>query len=457
MESVDKELIGYYTYDVLKDMDESSKLHLFNPLTDDEIEYFKILKGGTVWFLYYDYKNVFDSIDKLEKINPRFKYHVNVKREDKQSFNQELFARERISNKIELELGFINMKIEKYLSYEKYLYKLIKPAINLSPYEKFLYAYNITKHYKKYNDVDGNDDIFKSRKLYEIIDNDEYMVCVGYANLLVDLLTKLGIESTTYDVGVDVGFDAVDVMSEYSGEAMSKYGGHSRVIVNLVDPKYGINGIYQSDPTWDNVIGEDSYIYSTMTFDEAHLAKRYLYQDKSEYGLLSSTSLEEFYNNVNTYMDSFIYNNTLAIKFTEEKARLRVASDLLDIIKKLDSNFYNELVTKYPDIEKKDIVVITKNYSDFLYDVGEYIVSKVNNPIKLEQIKPCITLLYSKFYGLSDEDTKKEVDRTLSFNKKRMSKCFPKTYKINPDGSEEEYSYLDNKFEENSDNIVSIK
>ena len=68
MESVDKELIGYYTYDVLKDMDESSKLHLFNPLTDDEIEYFKILKGGTVWFLYYDYKNVFDSIDKLEKI-----------------------------------------------------------------------------------------------------------------------------------------------------------------------------------------------------------------------------------------------------------------------------------------------------------------------------------------------------------------------------------------------------
>ena len=258
-------------------------------------------------------------------------------------------------------------------------------------------------------------------------------------------------------MGVDVGFDSINALADMQIDAKSVRGGHERVIVNLVDPKYGINGIYQSDPTWDNVIGEDSYIYSTMTFNEAHLAKRYLYRDKSEYGLLSSTSLEEFYNNVNIYMDSFIYNNTLAIKFTEEKARLRVASDLLDIIKKLDSNFYNELVTKYPDIDKKDIVVITKNYSDFLYDVGEYIVSKVNNPVGLEQIKPAIETLYSKFYGLSEEDTKKEVDRALSFNRKRMSEKFPTTYKINQDGTKEVYSYMDNKFDDNNDNIVSIK
>lgn len=456
MESVDKELIGYYTYDVLMSMDESSKLHLFNPLTDDEIEYFKILKGGTVCFLYYDYKNILDSIEKLERINPNFKYHVKVNNDNKHLFNQELFTRAKISNKIELELGFMNMEIEKYLSYEKYLYELIKPAVNLSPYEKFLYAYNITKHYKQYKEV-SDDDKFKSRKLYEIIDNDEYMVCVGYANLLVDLLTKLGIESTTYSVGVDVGFDSVDVLSEYSEDAISKYGGHSRVIVNLVDPKYGIDGIYQSDPTWDNVIGEDSYVYSLMTFNEAHLAKRYLYQDKSEYSLLSSTNLEEFYENVNRYMDRLINNYTYAIKFTEEKAKLRVVSDLLDIIKKLDSSFFNCLVNKYPDIDKKDIIAITKNYIDFLYDVGKYIVSKVNNPVTISQIKPCINLLYSKFYGLNEEDTKKAVDRTIEYNKKRMSKCFPKTYKINPDGSEEEYSYLDNKFEENSDNIVSIK
>ena len=194
-----------------------------------------------------------------------------------------------------------------------------------------------------------------------------------------------------------------------------------------------------------------------MTFDEAHLAKRYLYSDFSEYGLLASISLEEFYNNVNKYMDKLVNDDTYAIKFTEEKARLRVVSDLLDIIKKLDNNFYSDLLTKYPDIHKKDNVVITKNYTDFLYDVGKYIVAKANKPIGLEQIKPAITLLYSKFYGLNEEEIKKEVDRTLSFNKKRMSKSFPTTYKINQDGSKEVYSYMGNKFDDNNDNIVSIK
>ena len=38
-----------------------------------------------------------------------------------------------------------------------------------------------------------------------------------------------------------------------------------------------------------------------------------------------------------------------------------------------------------------------------------------------------------------------------------MSKSFPTTYKINQDGSKEVYSYMGNKFDDNNDNIVSIK
>ena len=455
--NIDRNLISHYTYDVLKDMKEENQLHLFNHLTDENIKYFKLIKGATVCFDYKDYKNIFDSIEKLESINPNFKYYVKVNNYDKQLFNQELFSHDNISNKIEVNYELVDMSISDYLNHEKYLYELIKPAVTLSPYEKFLYAYNITKHYKKYNEVDENDDKFNSRKLYKIIDNDEYMVCVGYANMFQDLLTKLGINSTTYSVGVDVGFDSLDALSEYSEDAISKYGGHSRVIVNLVDPKYGIDGIYQSDPTWDSVIGEDSYIYSTMTFNEAHLAKRYLYQDNSEYSLLSSNTLEEFYNNVNKYMDRLINDTPMAIIYTEEKARSRVVNDLLKIIKKLDINYYNKLLSIFLSIDKHDDIIIDKYYNDFIYDVSNYIVSKINNPVRLEQIKPAITLLYSKFYGLSEEDTKKEVDRTLEFNRKRMSKCFPTTYKINQDGTKEVYSYIDNKFDDNNDNIVSIK
>lgn len=453
--NVNRNLISYYTYDVLMSMNEQSELYVFKPLTDDEIKYFNILKGVTICFDYEDYENIFDSIEKLEINDCNFKYRVNIHNNDKESLNLELLHRNKLSSKIEIEFGLTSMSIDEYLNYEKFLYELIKPAVELSPYEKFLYAYNITKHYKQYKEVSEDDDKFKSRNLYKLLDNDEYMVCVGYANLLVDLLTKLGIESTTYGVGVDVGFDSVSAQSEYNDEAESKYGGHSRVIVNLVDSKYGIDGIYQSDPTWDNVIGEDSYVYSLMTFGEAHLAKRYLYNDSSEYALLSSNTLDDFYKNINNYMDNLIYNKIDALKLTEEKAKNRVVTDLLYVLKKLDINYYRELLTKYSDIDKYDITLINKYFVDFLYDVGKYIVSKINNPIKLEQIKPCITALYNKFYGLTDEEIKKEVDRTIKFNNERMSKCFPTTHKINPDGTKEVYSYMDNKFEES--NEISIK
>ena len=190
----DRNLISYYNYDVLMSMDEQSEVHICNSLTDKEIKYFKLLKGGTIYFDIDDYKNILDSIEKLEIINSNFKYKIKVKKNDKQLFNLELFNRKKLSNKISIEHGSMDMSLNKYMTYEKYLYELIKPAINLSPYEKFLYAYNITKHYKQYKEVSEDDDRFKSRTLYKLLDNDEYMVCVGYAGMFNDLLTKLGIE-----------------------------------------------------------------------------------------------------------------------------------------------------------------------------------------------------------------------------------------------------------------------
>ena len=170
---------------------------------------------------------------------------------------------------------------------------------------------------------------------YKILDNDEYMVCVGFSNLFVDLLSKVGIEATTYSVGVDIGFDEMDAMSEgIDGNYTTEYGAHSRVMVNLVDPKYNINGIYQSDPTWDNIIDEDSYTYSLLTFSEATKAKRYLYQDKGKNELLYSKTISEFYSNVNNYMDDLTKDNTWAIKMTEKNAKIRVVNDMLDTIKK---------------------------------------------------------------------------------------------------------------------------
>ena len=436
-----KKIVKGYSYN---DLMYCSTIILDSPLNENEISYFSISKDLKIVFDYDDYNSIFKNIEKLEMMGSDFSYQINVS--DKDKFNEYILNHEIIFGRIDVKVATTTLNIADYLKYEKMLYEMIEPAILLSPYEKFLYAYSITKHFKKYKEVDENDDKINSRNLYKILDN-EYIVCAGYAILLQDLLNKLGIKTIDYGVIVDVGFDKVNVLQEKVDEAKSSKAGHARIIINLVDSKYGINGIYQSDPTWDNILDEDSYIYSLMTFDEASKTKRYLYQDKTEYHLLSSKTLEEFYQNVNKYMDEFINNDTLAIKFTEEKARLRVVNDLLGVIKKLDSKYYKVLVMKYNDIDKYDISVINKFFKDFLYDVGCYIVSKSNNPIKLEQIKPCIEFLYTKFYGLSEEDVKKEVNRTIEFNKKRMNEKFPTTYKINQDGTKEVYSYLENKFD----------
>ena len=351
----------------------------------------------------------------------------------------------------------LDLDICEYMRYEKMLYQLIEPCTGLSNYEKFLYAYNIVKHFKEYKETKGEDK-FVSRTLYKILDNDEYMVCVGFSNLFVDLLSKLGIEATTYSIGVDVGFDEMDVMSEnIDGNYTTEYGAHSRVIVNLVDPKYNINGIYQSDPTWDNVIDEDAYTYSLLTFDEATKARRYLYEDKGKYLLLYSKTLSDFYTNVNNYIDDLTKDNSWAIKMDEEKAKLKVVRDTLEIINDLDSDYYEKLKSKYPAIDLYDNKKIITDFEEYLYDVGNYIVSKNDNSISLEQIKPAIERLYTKFYGLDEEGIKKEVDRTIEFNKERFTKCFPTAYKINPDDTREVYNYVENKFDNNEEQVEIVK
>ncbi len=218
-----------------------------------------------------------------------------------------MFSKGNSLNNVKIMVDAEIYTYEEYYKFEKVLFEMIRPALNLSPFEKFLYAYNIVKYYKKYNE--SSDNVFESRKLYDVLIND-YIVCVGYAKMLVDLLDKLGIASTKYSLNVDVGFDNVNPHEENVAEdKKSTLGGHARVIVNLVDEKYGINGIYQSDPTWDNILDKDSYVYSLMTFDEASKNKRYLYIDKNITNILYARNLEEFYNIVNTYMDNILYKD----------------------------------------------------------------------------------------------------------------------------------------------------
>ena len=144
---------------------------------------------------------------------------------------------------------------------------------NLSPFEQFLMAYDYVTS-KVYKEESEFEPIETSRNLIEVLNGDK-IVCVGYANLLCTILSRLGIPCTTQ---TEVGYD-------YD---TNEYVNHLVCLVRMEDPKYKIKGIYQSDPTPDATkTGESGYGNNSFNFaltqleyiDDIH--NEYLFTDVS--------------------------------------------------------------------------------------------------------------------------------------------------------------------------------
>lgn len=129
-----------------------------------------------------------------------------------------------------------------------------------SPLEQLIYAYDIVKS-TKYQEVEDENDKMQSRNLHRVVLGGE-IVCVGFSNLLNALLTKLSIPATESSVALY--------------RSPEKEEGHQRSIVYLKDEKYGIDGVFICDPTWDAIstldLGYDTqidrYNYFLLPYDQ---------------------------------------------------------------------------------------------------------------------------------------------------------------------------------------------
>ena len=90
----------------------------------------------------------------------------------------------------------------------------------------------------RYKENEENKD--ESRYLHNIVMTD-YIVCVGYAKFMEQILKENGMKVIEAGVTCDLGND--------------EYGGHARNLVYLDDDKYDIHGIYAIDATWDSAKG----------------------------------------------------------------------------------------------------------------------------------------------------------------------------------------------------------
>lgn len=113
-------------------------------------------------------------------------------------------------------------------------------SLNYSPFEKMLAAYlNVTR--RSYLQEDEGDHYSQSRSIYGIF-NSEKIVCVGYSELFKAIINEIG------DENIKVYSNHVAV----STDNITKDGGHANLIVYVKDEKYGIDGYYYCDPTWDS-------------------------------------------------------------------------------------------------------------------------------------------------------------------------------------------------------------
>ena len=443
-------VIYWYTINKLK---EKETLNLWTDLTQKEINNFIYINESTKITISPIYSQVIDEIIYIEQLKKIFDiiknhnrtYNIEIKIE-----NRHLLTKLNLSNypniNFTIKNNLYNYTQEEYIKEEKQLYQIIEPIkiSNLTPYEKYLAIYNIVKQFKPYKENEQASE--QSRSLRYILNND-YIVCVGFSDLLTTLLDKVGIPSITTDADVDI--------SKYNDNLENiptDLKGHQRNIVKIDDDKYNIHGIYIVDPTWDNNIQKDLYNNSTSTFDKRKESRRLEKLTDIDL-LLDFHNFDEFLEKINYYLkkeinkkDSF---QTKELSFIERIINTynKLYYQILNILIKLDYSKYQELTNKYNDKLSnpnslliklnKSIQEYENNFADFLTDYSKYIIPLSNQKVNTETTLIAASNIKKELEKYSNKELEEWVDKTLEDNIEQKNRSFP--YHYNPNDKRQNY------------------
>lgn len=425
--NVDRFLISYNKYSDLS----KEQIYLNEKITKEEIENLKYLTNNKTKIIIKE-ENIEDAIVITTRLKELGKEnHVVIDINNKELVTPKILSNANYLNGYtDIRIGLDIIPIKEYLRLEKILYQMVEPACNLSPFERYIYAYNVVKQYKQYKENEKNKSA--SRNLYAILEN-EYMVCVGYSHMLEDLLNKSGIKSIYRSMGVDDSYDKKDEKEVVN----INWNGHARRFVYINDPKYGIDGFYVADPTWDNDLKNDLYNHLLLTNEEETETKRYNFLptsvSSSSIELMNIQSIEEFYQKINFYLDR-----------NPESNLKDLISNSIDDIRKLDNNFMKKLEEKYPEIQ--DFFNPWPNEKEILYEIGEYLLTKVNKPVSGQTIMSAVSEVYQKAYHLEGEELQNKLKETIEINNHRQHIKFPKREKIDEYGNKIELPGISDKF-----------
>ena len=352
------------------------------------------------------YKNLSEIVVELDKLGNNNTIIVPV---SKRSLFNKYFKNLNLKNaKIIVRNDSYDYSFEEYLEEEKKLDKLVEPIVNsnLSPLERYFAVYNIVKNYKKYKESDDKM-VVKARDLRYILNN-EYIVCVGFVKLLEILLDKVGINSNKLDVEVDISYDKGFTVEEKS----VVMGQHVRLMASIDDDKYGVHGLYVSDPTWDNNLSKNYLNHALMTADKATISSRMFKYNKMKFNL-DIHSFSDFNKIVNFELKRILSSKKGNIKKEHIlNAYAEVCSDILDGVR-CDPKYSNY---SYALSQCKD----EESYVYFLTSLGHYLLTRINQPIAYQTIINACMVADKTIKGIDDDY--EEMEREFL---EREDKYFP--------------------------------
>lgn len=371
-----KYIFGIYTKDKLEEMD---NLTLFiNDLEENEISHFRYLKDNTLIEIITSNKIGLEEesmallqkkLKEINALNKKFTIKFDV---NKRSIYNKYFNNLELNNlDIIIKNDLYEYPKDEFVKEEEKLNNFVKNIKNssLSPFEKFIAVYNIVKNIKPYRE--NEEDKNQARYLRYILNND-YIVCVGYAKLLVELLDKVGINATRYSVNVDVSYDDGFTVEERVVELL----GHARVIVNMDDDKYNIHGLYLSDPTWDNNLEKNLFNNALIPFDS--MQRNISMFSYGEYNpILDIHNFDEYNEQVNYLLKREIKGIN---KYSYNKNQL-FSKNLINSYKAIAERILSTISCdpKFNYFMKKlSTCNVEKNYIDFYTELGHYLLTRIN-------------------------------------------------------------------------------
>ena len=328
-----------------------------------------------------------------------------------------------------------NFKVKRFIEEENILYSMVREAMELSPFEKYIFAYGVVTTFKKYKDFSkkakSSFDYWGrlTRHPYYILHND-FIVCTGYELLREELMFKLGIKATSFS-----NFSTIE-----NEEITGNNRWHYRGISYIKDDKYEIDGMYFSDPTFDAQEDKKYFVFSALTAEEYDNMKRYngLKCNKSFEVLFaefmySSIDINDFYNKINFVIGRFFSNY----------ANAETATMVIDLVKPFDNELHKRLYDEINSINCFDSFEFNTFFKKAVEEVGEFITSKNNNPISGENIMKALKNICLKLRP--DEYDEEVLDDIREENIEWYSLNFPERVKEYSDGHKE-YINSKNKF-----------